>query len=288
MCVIAFSPKGTDAPTINQIKDMFEANPDGAGYAYNGKNGKVYYKKGFMKVEDLLDELKPLKRWKDTNLAIHFRIGTAGKNDEYTCHPFEISTDYKTLRKTAGEGPVLFHNGILAEGGKLNEHSSDTQDFVSAFAPILKKYGKSKVRDAILNEIVSPSKMLIMYDKNRYKMYGNWEKDGKILVSNTHYKYTSIATSYATYQTPIYDTYDEAWHREYTAWWDKKKRARDLWDRVEKENILWLPTQEQLDSMLEIADEIVGTNKVRKDGAIYEYSPIENCIWAETYDEGDE
>ena len=40
MCVIAFSPKGTDAPTINQIKDMFEANPDGAGYAYNGKNGK--------------------------------------------------------------------------------------------------------------------------------------------------------------------------------------------------------------------------------------------------------
>ena len=33
MCVIAFSPKGTDIPSKEQIRQMWSHNPDGAGYA---------------------------------------------------------------------------------------------------------------------------------------------------------------------------------------------------------------------------------------------------------------
>ena len=206
MCVIAFSAKGVDAPSEVMIKEMFAANPDGAGFAYNGRGGKVYFEKGFMCVEDLLNRLKPLSQWKNTNLAIHFRIGTAGKNDAHTCHPFPISTEFGELRKTSGEGPVLFHNGVLDTGGGLDPLSSDTQDFVAAFAPMLAKYSKSKVRDAWIEDIVTGSRLLIMYKDNKVKMYGDWKNDGDILVSNLTYQYKR----YSSYNYGAYSSTQQA------------------------------------------------------------------------------
>ena len=134
MCVILLSEKGKDAPTEEQIKQAFRRNPDGAGFAYCDKSdgNKVKWEKGFMTVDSLLERLEPLEQWKDTTLAIHFRIGTAGKNDKATCHPFPISTVFGDLRKTSGEGAVLFHNGVLNTGGWADPLSSDTQDFVIA------------------------------------------------------------------------------------------------------------------------------------------------------------
>ena len=35
MCVIALSPKGNDLPTEEQIRQMFNKNDDGAGYAWD-------------------------------------------------------------------------------------------------------------------------------------------------------------------------------------------------------------------------------------------------------------
>lgn len=205
MCVIAFSPKGCEAPTEQQIRDMFKANPDGAGFAYNGKNGKVFYKKGFKTVEDLLKALSPLEQWTNKNLGIHFRIGTAGKNDEYTCHPFKISTKYHELRRLEGRGPVLFHNGIVGDGGNIDKNSSDTQDFVAAFAPLFKKYNKSVNRDMWIAEILGlNNKLLIMYDDNKFKAFGKWETDGDIFVSNLNYKYYKYSSDYYNYSSYKY------------------------------------------------------------------------------------
>ena len=172
MCVIALSPKGVKAPTEEQIKKMFSKNPDGAGFAYCDKHDhdKVKFEKGFMTVEALLDRLDPLEQWTDTTLAIHFRIGTAGKNDEKTCHPFRISNKFKDLQQLSGEGPVLFHNGVLAQGGLADPLSSDTQDFVIAYAPLFEKYNKSKTRDAFIEDAVAGSRVLVMYDGNKIKM----------------------------------------------------------------------------------------------------------------------
>lgn len=202
MCVIAFSPKGVEAPSEEQIRAMFMTNPDGAGFAYNGKNGEVYFEKGFMTVDELLERLKPLDQWTNTNLGIHFRIGTAGKNDAKTCHPFLISTDLGQLRKTSGTGDVLFHNGILAEGGWADSLSSDTQDFVIAFAPLLTKPSKSKVRDKWIEELVKGNRLLTMYKNGKYKMYGDWKKDGDIFVSNLNYQYNMYSNYYG------YTSYD--------------------------------------------------------------------------------
>lgn len=253
MCVIAFAPKGVKAPTKDKLKAMWLANSDGAGFAYNGKNGEVVFRKGFMTFEALMAELEPLDQWTNTNFAIHFRIGTAGKNDEHTCHPFPLSTDFAELRKTSGEGkPVLFHNGVLDSGGLASPLSSDTQDFVIAFAPLLAKPFKSKVRDKWLEEIVTGNRLLIMYKNNKVKMFGKWEKDGDLFVSNNHYQsyelggygyYGYGSYSYPSYYRPYsYDFEDE--DEEYMSYWKKKAeeakkdtdleaiRAQEIYDEV--------------------------------------------------------
>lgn len=212
MCVILFSPKGVEAPTEEQIKKAFARNPDGSGFAYCDNHGKVKFEKGFMCVEDLLNRLKPLEQWTNTNLAIHFRIGTAGKNDAKTCHPFPISNKFKDLQQLKGEGPVLFHNGILDKGGLADPMSSDTQDFVIAYSPMFAKYNKSKVRDSFIEDAVTGSRLLVMFDNNKVKMYGKWEKsgDGKLLVSNKlweqeHY-YSYPTYSWSGWYGRDYDT----------------------------------------------------------------------------------
>lgn len=285
MCVIAFSPKGVNAPTEEQIKKMFATNPDGAGYAYEEGN-KVKYKKGFMNVADLLKELQPLSQWKNKNLAIHFRIGTAGENDAETCHPFKISSQYGELRKTEGEGPVLFHNGIIAQGGLVDEKSSDTQDFVVAFAPLLEKYSKSKTRDAWLEKVVAGNRMLIMYGKNKYKMYGDWKKDGELFVSNLNY----VATYY--YKPTYWETkkynYGYEYDGSYEEYWEKKNKERTnnaalanrLFKEVDRTNYIYV-SEAELDIMLAYSDEFdYGT--MIKNGKPYGYSDEALCVWDES------
>lgn len=215
MCVIAFSPKGVDIPSEQQIKRMWEHNPDGAGYAYVNKKGKVVYKKGFMSLGELMKELEAPERFKNTNFALHFRIGTSGKNDKATCHPFPVSNCFGDLRKTEGEADsVLFHNGILSRGGIANPLASDTQDFVIAMSPLFKKYNKSKTRDYFIEELIEGSRLLVLYKNNAFKMFGKWEQDGDIWVSNLNYK-----TSYDWYGSGYY-----GWHEygydDYGNWCD--------------------------------------------------------------------
>lgn len=284
MCVILLSNKGAEAPTEEQIKKAFARNPDGAGFAYCDKHDhdKVKFEKGFMTVEALLKRLEPLEQWKDTTLAIHFRIGTAGKNDEKTCHPFRISTKFKDLQQTSGEGPVLFHNGILAQGGLADPLSSDTQDFVIAYAPLFEKYNKSKTRDAFIEDAVVGSRVLVMYDGNKTKMYGKWEKssEGELLVSNKLWEnYYGSYYGYNTYGTYSSSSYGKKYGdklADYT-----KSEVEKQWEKLDKEKYLWFDNLEIFDAMLDTADEIEG-DYVTKDGKLYVFDEGSMMAWEAT------
>lgn len=304
MCVIALSEKGKKAPTEEQIKQMFRKNPDGAGFAYCDKSdhNKVKWEKGFMTVEELLERLKPLDQWTDTTLAIHFRIGTAGKNDKATCHPFPISTVFGDLRKTSGEGAVLFHNGVLDTGGWADPLSSDTQDFVIATAPLFRKYNKSVVRDKFIEEAVSGSRLLVMYDDNKVKLYGDWQKSGDLLVSNrlwesSYYSYSYKPYSYnygyssgygggydgyGTYKapttTPTSATTTDSVVKEIT-----KEELNKLWDKLERDKFIWFDSFDQFDEMLDSADEISG-NIAMHDGMAYVFDYEELSAWDASLD----
>lgn len=238
MCVIAFSEKGKDIPTEEQIRKMWRANPDGAGYAYVNNRGKVIYRKGFMTVDDLLKDLSEPEKFKNTNFAIHFRIGTSGKNDERTCHPFPVSNNFGDLVKTTGEeDAVLFHNGVIGEGGLVNKLSSDTQDFVVAFAPMLAKFNQSKARDKYIAEFTKGNRLLVMYKNNKFKMFGDWKKDGDLYVSNETYKsYGFGSYSYYGYD---YDDYDYWWKDQdrWQKWYDERIKQSEQEEEKETEKV---------------------------------------------------
>ena len=316
MCVILLSEKGKNAPTEKQIKQAFDKNPDGAGFAYCDKRGKVKFEKGFMCVEDLLNRLKPLDQWTNTTLAIHFRIGTAGKNDAKTCHPFRISTKFGELRQTSGEGPVLFHNGILSKGGLIDPLSSDTQDFVAAYAPMLAKYNKSKARDAFIEDAVTGSRILIMYDNNKIKLYGDWKKsdEGDLLVSNKLWEYTpyySYGGYYKPYGYSVYDPKDDlsdevidkafnitnstssttastpttstSTSTQQTLLEPTKFEVDEAWKTLAKNKFIWFDDEEMFEALLNSADEISG-DMVTKDGVMYMFSWEEMAAWDASLD----
>lgn len=232
MCVAVYSPKGVDAPTEEQIRKMFKKNPDGAGYAFEEGN-TVHFKKGFMTVDDLLEDLGPLEKWKDRVLAMHFRIGTAGKNDQKTTHPFPLSNNFGELRKLEGEGPVLFHNGVISGfGGIIDPLASDTQDFVAGVASklLMRPNLPSKVVQKAITSIIGSSRLLLMYGKGKAYTFGDWEtKDGN-LYSNLlwdvkefpkTYSYPSSTYKYGQYYEEENDgpyISDYAWPSETHQW----------------------------------------------------------------------
>lgn len=287
MCVIAFSPKGVDIPSTKQIKDMWSHNPDGAGYAYVSKKGKVVFRKGFMKLDDLLKELEAPERFKNTNFAIHFRIGTSGKNDKATCHPFPVSTTFGELRKTEGEeDSVLFHNGILSDGGLASPLASDTQDFVVAMAPLLQKYNRSKTRDHFIGELTKGSRLLILYKNNAFKMFGDWQKDGDLWVSNLSYKYDYqwYGSGYYGWQEYYYDDYGCYGSRTIGSSVNKNPVQTDesnaLWQEIIKKEYKFLDDDEQLKLLKESAD-TYSYGKVELGGYVLGYDEDQMLVWLE-------
>lgn len=295
MCVIAFSPKGVDIPTEQQIRSMWSHNPDGAGYAYVNKKGKVVFRKGFITLESLLKELEAPERFKTTNFAIHFRIGTSGKNDSATCHPFPISTTFGELRKTEGEADsVLFHNGVLSNGGLASPLASDTQDFVIAMAPLLQKYNRSKTRDYFIGELTQGSRLLILYKNNAFKMFGDWHKDGDLWVSNLSYKYDYqwYGSGYYGWHNYMYDDYD---YDLYNSCYETKKNTGGIAvqnkNRVETEeaDALWREIVDKEykfveDDELELlknSGESYTKNRIELCGYVLGYDTAQSLVWLE-------
>lgn len=294
MCVIAFSPKGVDIPTQEQIEKMWKANPDGAGYAYVDKKGKVVFRKGFMSLSELLKDLEAPERFKNTNFAIHFRIGTSGKNDKATCHPFPISNSFGELRKTEGKvDSVLFHNGILSDGGLASPLASDTQDFVIAMSPLLQKYNRSKTRDFFIEELTKGNRLLILYKNNAFKMFGDWQKDGNLWVSNLYYKdnYYCYGSGYYGWHNFMYDDdgyfYDDYYGKPIHDTENKKvndnrvdtEEANKLWEEVVEKEYKFV-TKEELKLLKESSDDYT-KNTMELGGYVLGYDTKQYLVWLE-------
>ena len=57
MCIIIAKKSGVDIPTVETLKNCFENNSDGSGYAFY-RAGQVHIKKGFMSLERMLKSLE--------------------------------------------------------------------------------------------------------------------------------------------------------------------------------------------------------------------------------------
>jgi glutamine phosphoribosylpyrophosphate amidotransferase len=98
-------------PMEDELRAAWVRNSDGAGVAWwDGQ--KVRWRKGLMRLSDLLELLPQLK----LPSVIHFRAATHGGITPELTHPFIISTHRPynlELRGTLRKGEaLLFHNGV--------------------------------------------------------------------------------------------------------------------------------------------------------------------------------
>ena len=102
MCVIGIYED--KKPEISDLVSMEAQNPDGAGLAWV-ENGRVRWKKG-------LDALEMYEICEKVGLPIivHFRMATAGGNDDRLTHPFPIRIS-KPLALSGLADRLIFHNG---------------------------------------------------------------------------------------------------------------------------------------------------------------------------------
>jgi predicted glutamine amidotransferase len=155
MCIIAVSRQGVKQPTLEQLRRMYNRNPDGAGYMF-ARGGKVYIHKGFMTFEDFSRNIKQEHFTKADPVVYHFRISTqAGVSPEMT-HPFPLTPyieDCEYLDCSCDIG--VAHNGIIRMTSCANNRYSDTALFIT-------RYMSKLIRDR--NDI-SDSAIKIMIDQ---------------------------------------------------------------------------------------------------------------------------
>ena len=192
MCIIAIKPKGMKMFDDTTIKTMFINNPDGAGIMYfDGQN--VVIEKGFMTCKSLLKKLHS-RDFTNTNLVVHFRIGTSGLNDALNCHPYPINQK-NALKCTAKL--AMAHNGILR--GYIPPKTApinDTQFFINN---VLNELGPNFHRNKdvlfMIKELIGTNKLAFLDNKNKLTLVGDFIEDGGYIYSNGSYKLSTLYTN---------------------------------------------------------------------------------------------
>ena len=200
MCIIAAKPAGTPMPSDETLRNMWDANPDGAGFMYPTtakKNGKAVHQvtieKGYMdydKFRAALDELGKQYDLTALPLVMHFRITTHGGTCPELTHPFPVTGSaaaLKKLRSTARLG--IAHNGII-HSVSPGKGMSDTAEYVrTQLAPLTQAlprwYESPPALELVKNAI--DSKMAIMDGWGKIVTIGKFEQADGLLYSNTSY-----------------------------------------------------------------------------------------------------
>ena len=236
MCVISYSGVNVDLPDKEERGQMFKTNPDGAGIMIDTGKENLYIK-GLMTYEDFEGALAKIQQDYDLKkhpVALHFRIGTSGKKDGATTHPFLLSRNFGELRKEAyrGKQPMLMHNGVFSGfGGWLNPLASDTQDFAATIGYGLlrktkagRKPGKSMLKAA--EKAAGVCRVIVFYADHDPILIGDWKEhsDNKIKYSNLNHRPSTITHYNTCHNTgPSYD------HTAYTV---PKANAYGKWEDV--------------------------------------------------------
>lgn len=215
MCIIAIKPKNVKMFSDKTIETMFENNPDGAGYMYyDNKLRKVIVKKGFMTLKEFKKELKK-QDFTKTNLILHFRIGTSGKNDKLNCHPYPI---YEKNALSAKTNLAMAHNGILHDYTPAkNSEINDTQVFIrSVLRNLNKGFLNNDDMKFLIEELIGANKLAFLDSNNKVTLIGNgFIEDKGYIYSNDSYK--NMRRVYTTNKFSLNDQFP---YDDYGIWED--------------------------------------------------------------------
>lgn len=195
MCIIAIKNSGTKFPSDETISTMWANNPDGAGFMYTRRN-EVIIRKGFMNLASYLtalhetcEEVDPT----DTTFILHCRITTHGGTCPECTHPFPITDNMASLRKTLIVTDIgIAHNGIIHSVTPRDKHTSDTQEFIAKVLAPLKKSNRKFMQSKALMQLISNlagSKLAFLTGDGHIYTVGKFETDSNgMIYSNDGYK----------------------------------------------------------------------------------------------------
>lgn len=239
MCIIAYKPAGQALPEETTLRACFINNPDGAGFMYPAKNGKIRVSKGFMTFEDFMKALIGAGDMTELPLVMHFRIATQGTVNAANTHPFPVSSNEQTLSARESFSDIaLAHNGIIdlttswGVGSYVGntykrepQPYSDTFEFVRQYATLIADspaYWMDKNKVELLDRLAG-SKLAILGCDKHVELIGRFERneaDG-CWYSNASYQPRTIAPAMALAQRQEGATLDPntgAWVTEVDAW----------------------------------------------------------------------
>jgi len=194
MCIAIAKPEGVDL-FDNVLKNCFENNSDGAGFAYVDGD-KIKIRKGFFTLKDFKEAYEDHK---SKQLLLHFRIRTHGDVNVHNCHPFFVTP---TL--------AMIHNGVITGFGSASK--SDTLDFIEKIIrPAVVSYGNSIVEHPSFQELVENmigwSKLMFLNaDNKKITIYneGSCNESSSVIFSNLSWQ--DPPKKYSTSRHTVWDT----------------------------------------------------------------------------------
>lgn len=194
MCVICYIPKNSNNLKYEDIRKMWNHNPDGAGIMWIDDENKVYFKKGYFNLYELYRDYLIIKEDYNFECALHFRIATSGGINEKMCHPFVMTNEDEIIAKTKGCADVLvMHNGIINIKNRPN--FSDTAEYIiNRLYPRYEKdtrfflHYEKKDKFLIENEIGFSNKILL-FSGEGVDMIGKWFEYKGTYCSNLYFDY---------------------------------------------------------------------------------------------------
>jgi len=216
MCILAVAVERK--LTVEEIRNCFEVNRDGAGVAWS-KNGRNYLCKGFMDLDSFLGFYKLVEVLPH---IVHFRTATSGGVRPELTHPFVVSLTSPLVLRWSGTQPLLAHNGVV----------TDWRQTFLRFAPDIcrelrrRKQGRtlppgpwSDTRAAAVIAALVGSPILsflggkwAFLDSGRVEIYGDFIQEQGVYFSNDGYlgvKRYSMQHDFETYRYRWKHLFDE-------------------------------------------------------------------------------
>lgn len=264
MCIIAVKPYGVSNLDMDTLKNCFENNPDGAGYAFSLKNDKaVTWKKGFMSWKafenSFTESILNRHKLEDLQLLLHFRITTHGGTRPENTHPFPVSNIDKRITSLKGRTDVVCAmNGITQIDIPKKSTFSDTMQYVKDVLYFPYSLRADFFRTKEFPDFIKKSgaKWAIM-DTKSIETFGEFNTDEGWTYSNYSYSYSG---SWAGHKPYTSGNYIDDYSLEYT------DECYEWTNQLEFEGIILTDEGKILD--IDAYDDVL----IGKDDNLYRYS----------------
>lgn len=161
MCIVVVSPKGQEWPSIENIQNCVDSNPDGFAIAWN-ENGEVknYKTMGQKAIMKFYRNFIKTHDYKTTGMVFHARIATHGSLKLSNCHCW------------ISDGMAFAHNGILSVKNRGDMTDSETF-FRDIFIPIYRGKGWDSAKLAI-DACIGMSKFAFIDGNGEVRGFGDY------------------------------------------------------------------------------------------------------------------